>query len=205
MTYRKILNMGLDQIQSMKYNDLRVTLSELNREANRRLEVWKRNTRKTIEPPTEIKSMLSSGGWFKQSQKVTKAELLKQIQERQRLLSMKTSTVWGAREVRKNLLNRFRGFLEEQGLDSSNITIDAYNRFEKLKKRLKDSGMLAQLSQDEYAEAVKYVSKITKSQKIDNIDELYTQASDYINKQLIEYQQKKARISNELMGRMFKP
>lgn len=180
--------MGLDEIKTASYNDKRKMLSALNKEANRRLYVWKRNTRPNIKPPSTMQYMLQKNLRFKQ-RNMTNDEVYKQIQEMQKLLSEKTSTVWGARQKLKQYNEYMRDFYDKIDFDETDDERkDDRSRFEhfkdiwtKLWNRVKSNPKVKGFNDLQMSEIQKYSVQLVMHKTYKTVDDYYKDIESQID------------------------
>lgn len=197
MTYKSILKKGLDEIYSMKKNDLAKALKLLNVEANRRLESWSKNTRKTLEPVKAIKERIAGDKvyYFKVNVKMTKQQLIKEIEERGKLLNQRGSTIYGARQeiTRKN--KQIGKYMESVGIATSNITGVHYAKIRQTLDRFSSQHM--QLTDEEYKQAMQHMKEEVYDNPNITVNELYETVKKGIDEYREYLKQRLQNIENE--------
>jgi hypothetical protein len=153
MTVKEILNISPDQLAKLNKRDISRALRTVSLAANKRINRLKSKATKTKEGyvPKKKGSQINTSAlnWvtddghkrtqFGVKKTSTRNEMLKQLSKIKQFMDMKTSTVTGAVDVRKNIEKKIFGKTREQaarGVRTKKAKAEIFARYENMSKEV---------------------------------------------------------------------
>lgn len=194
-TVKQILNLEPDELMKMKRSELAEVTSLLSRAANKRI---KRLEAKDIDTPA-LQGYERSGGKFGTRGKNLN-ELRSEFYRVSHFLNAKTSTITGAKQVHKEVVDRLTADLTTEEREKYNLTTDQLKDFWEGYRKLQEVEP-AQLKEYGSAQMQEYLRKQFDDigvQTDEDIDEMIQRGLEKLD---IEYEEREDEVYD--MGEFF--